>query len=82
MKTNHKREVLKRRGAVFKRVREGYGVQVWKAIKNEWEGIKRWSCFSLRNERRLKFLKVLWCKDLTLEEAFPNLFSIASDKDE
>lgn len=36
-------------------MREGYGVGVWKTIKNEWKGIK--------------------------SQVFPNLFSIASNRD-
>ena len=34
-----------------------------------------------RNERRVKFWKDLWCDELTLKEAFPNLFRLAVNKD-
>ena len=40
-------------------VRGGYGVGVWKAIRNEWEGIRSGS----RNGRRVKFWKDLCCED-------------------
>ena len=34
-----------------------------------------------RNGRRVEFHKDLWCEDQTLEEAFPILFHLASNKD-
>ena len=67
-------------GLRLRGVRDGYGVGVWKAIKDEWEGIKSKSYFSIRNRKKFKFWKDLWCEDLTLEEAFPNIFSFASYK--
>ena len=54
---------------------------VWKAIINEWEGIKNRSHFIIGNGRRAKFWRDLWCEDQTLEEAFPNLFSFVVNKD-
>ena len=33
------------------------------------------------NERRVKFWKDLWCENLTLKEAFPNLFRLEINKD-
>lgn len=71
-------------GAVFEKgeiVREGFGMRVWKAIINEWAGIKSRSHFTVGNERGVKLWKVLWCEDLPLKEVFPNLFSITSNKD-
>ena len=62
--------------------RGGYGVGVWKAIRKEWEGIRCRSHFIVRNGRKVKFWKDLWCKDQTLKEAFPNLYQLAVDKDE
>ena len=63
-------------------MRDGYGVEVWKAIKKEREGIKNRSHFLVGNERRVvKFWKDLWCGDQTLEEPFLNLSSFATNKD-
>ena len=54
-------------------MREGYGVGVRKAIRNECEGIRRRSRFIVGNKRRVKFWKNL-CEDQTLKETFPDLF--------
>ena len=40
-------------------VREGYGVGMWKAIKNEWEGIRSRSRFLVGNGKMIKFWKNL-----------------------
>ena len=40
-------------------VRGGYGVGVWKAIRNEWKGIRCRSHFIVGNGRRVKFRKEL-----------------------
>lgn len=63
-------------------VRGDNGVGVWKAIRKEWEGIHCRSRFIVRNGRKVKFWKDLWCKDQTLKEAFLNLYRLAVDKDE
>ena len=55
---------------------------MWKAIRNEWEGIISRSHFLVGNERRVvKFWKDLRCKNQTLEEAFLSLFSCVVNKD-
>ena len=38
---------------------------VWKAIINEWEGIKNRSHFIIGNGRRAKFWRDLWWEDQT-----------------
>ena len=58
-------------------VRGGYGVGVWKTIRNEQEGIRSGS----RNGRRVKFGKDLCCEDQTLKEVFLNIFLLIVNKD-
>ena len=58
-------------------MRGGYGVGVWKTIRNEQEGIRSGS----RNGRRVKFGKDLCCEDQTLKEVFLNIFLLIVNKD-
>ena len=68
METNHNREVRQGgRGSCSRGSREGYEMGV-KVFINECEGIKNKSHFSIGNERRVKFSKGLWYKDLPLKE--------------
>ena len=53
-------------------MKDGYGVVVWKAFRNEREVIKNKPRFSIGNGRRVKFYKDLWCKNLILEGVFLN----------
>ena len=62
-------------------VRERHGVGVWKAIKNGWEDLKVRMRFKVGSGNRVKFWKDRWCGDVSLRDAFANLFSIASSKD-
>ena len=55
---------------------------VWKAIRKEMEGICCRSHFIVRNGRKVKFWKDLWCEDQTLKETFLNLFLLVVNKDE
>ncbi|KAL6333305.1 hypothetical protein AAG906_028489 [Vitis piasezkii] len=61
--------------------KEGYGVGLWKAIKNGWMEFSKRVAFRLWNGRRVCFWKDRWCGDDSLEEAFPSLYSLASSKD-
>ena len=54
---------------------------VWKAIKNGWEDLKVRMRFKVGSGNRVKFWKDRWCGDVSLRDAFANLFSIASSKD-
>ena len=45
---------LKTHECMYTLGRRGYKVGVWKAIRNEWKGIKCKSHFSVGNERRAK----------------------------
>ena len=62
-------------------MRESYGARVWKAIINEWEGIRSRSRFLVGNGRRIKFWKDIWCGDEPLCVSFPSLYALAVFKD-
>ena len=62
-------------------VRGGYGVRVWKAIRNGWEDFKVRMRFKVGSGNRVKFWNDRWCGDLPLRDAFSNFFSITSSKD-
>ncbi|RVX22011.1 hypothetical protein CK203_001104 [Vitis vinifera] len=63
-------------------VRGAYGVGVWKTIRKDWESIHSKSHFIVKNGRKVKFWKDLWCEDQTLKDVFPNLFRLVVNKDE
>ena len=52
----------------------GYGVGLWKTIRNEWEGVRSKSRFIVGNRKKVKFWKDLWCKDQILKEVFLDFF--------
>ena len=54
---------------------------VWEAIISEWEELRCRVHFMVGNGRRIKFWKDLWCEELTLKEAFPNLFRLTVNQD-
>ncbi|KAJ9675215.1 hypothetical protein PVL29_024243 [Vitis rotundifolia] len=68
-------------GWCSKVVRDRYGVGVWKAIRNGWEKFQSHSCFIVGDGTRVKFWKDLWCKNHSLEEAFPTLFNLSINKE-
>ena len=70
-----------RGGVVLQRLRDRYGVGVWKAIKNDWENIRTHSGFIVGDDTRVKFWKDLWCENQSLEDVFPNLFNLAVNKE-
>ena len=55
---------------------------VWKTIRKDWESIHSKSHFIVKNGRKVKFWKDLWCEDQTLKDVFPNLFRLVVNKDE
>ena len=54
---------------------------MWKEIRKEWDTTISHSAFSLRNGRRLRFWKDVWCGDEALCYSFPSLFFVATNKD-
>ena len=60
---------------------KGYGVGLWKAIRQGWKDFNKRIVFRVGNGRRVRFWKDKWCGEDTLGEAFPQLYSIAFVKD-
>ena len=61
--------------------RGSYGVGLWKGIRRGWDRFSSFVSFSVGNGKRVKFWSDLWCGDSSLKEAFPALYSIASNKE-
>ncbi|RVX10959.1 putative ribonuclease H protein [Vitis vinifera] len=68
---------LQEGGWCSKGVRDRYGVGVWKAIRNGWKNIRTHSRFIVGDG----IWKDLWCENQSLEDAFPNLFNLAVNKE-
>ena len=62
-------------------LREGYGVGLWKAIRNGWKEFNNRVGFRAGNRRRVRFWKDRWCGEDPLAVAFPELFSISIDRE-
>jgi hypothetical protein len=58
-----------------------YGVGLWKNIRKGCETFYGFARFEVGNGVRTKFWYALWCGDAILNEAFPDLFSMAQVKD-
>uniref|UniRef100_A0A2N9IA56 Sec23/Sec24 trunk domain-containing protein n=1 Tax=Fagus sylvatica TaxID=28930 RepID=A0A2N9IA56_FAGSY len=58
-----------------------YGVSLWKAIRNEWDKFSLHCSFVVGDGRKVMFWQDLWCGDMPLKEAFPELFLISREKD-
>ena len=54
-----------------------YGVSVWKSIRSAWLDFSKFLRFDVGDGTRIKFWEDVWCKDCSLKEAFPKLYSIS-----
>ena len=54
-------------GWCFGASREGYGVGLWKAIRNRWMEFSKRMAFKVGDGRRVKFWKNRWCGEDSLE---------------
>ncbi|RVW22024.1 putative ribonuclease H protein [Vitis vinifera] len=72
---------LQEGGWCSKGARDRHGVGVWKAIRNGWENFHSHSRFIIGDGTRVKFWKDLWCENQSLEEAFPFLFNLSTNKE-
>ena len=56
-------------------------IYIYITIRNGWENIRTHSRFIIGDGTRVKFWKDLWCENQSLEDAFPNLFNLAVNKE-
>ena len=69
-------------GWYTREVREGFGVGLWKEIRKEGRlSFAKQSCFSVGNDRNVKFWKDNWCGNFALCNSFPSLYAFASYKE-
>ena len=62
-------------------LRGGYGTSLWKDIRKGWHTLLQNVVFSLGDSMRLQFWKDIWCREVALSNAFPNLFNMAAHKE-
>jgi hypothetical protein len=58
-----------------------YGVSVWKSIRKDWGCFVPFISYRVGAGDKVQFWHDVWCSDLPLKVLFPELFSIARDKD-
>ncbi|XP_059629880.1 uncharacterized protein LOC132272811 [Cornus florida] len=61
-------------------IRDPRGVGFWKFIRKGWDEFSKHIRFRLRDGRRICFWEDVWCGDVPLAIAFPQLYRIASDR--
>lgn len=58
-----------------------YGVGIWKCIKKGWDKFYPFIIFKVGDSSCIKFWCDPWCEGLPLENNFPKVYNIASNKD-
>ena len=54
-----------------------YGVSVWKSIRSSWLAFSIFLRFDVGDGTSVKFWEDVWCRDCSLKEAFPELYSVS-----
>jgi hypothetical protein len=70
-----------RGGWCSKEVGGSYGVGVWKCIRKGWAGFANHVRYEVGDGSKVLFWHDVWCGEQPLKNLFPELFTIACDKD-
>ena len=54
-----------------------YGVSVQKSIRSSWLAFFKFLRFDVGDGTSVKFWEDVWCRDCSLKEAFPKLYSVS-----
>ena len=63
-----------------KEVKDSFGVSLWKTIYRGWLSFSKYLFFLVGDGTQVRFWHDRWCGDTPLKEAYPELFSIALER--
>ena len=63
-----------------KEVKDSFGVSLWKTIYRGWPSFSKYLFFLVGDGTQVRFWHDRWCGDTPLKEAYPELFSIALER--
>ena len=56
-------------------------VSVWKSVSSGWLDFSKFLRFNVDDGTRIKFWEDVWCRDCSLKEAFPKLYTISQARE-